>query len=176
MTALRFSNAGISCSAILLGVLVTLFMAGAARAAPTDDLHKLCRQARNDDTIRDYSPALRDGTVQAFRKLAPDAQGTPDDSELQTQAQYRCMDGKVLVCFVGANLPCVKMNASRDNPGADAFCRSNPNQDGVPAVATGHDTIFSYRCRAGKAEVAGRIWELDKRGFARKLWTALPDR
>ncbi|MBZ9806982.1 hypothetical protein LB542_11935 [Mesorhizobium sp. BR1-1-9] len=176
MTASRFSNVGISRSAMLLGILFSLSMAGAAAAPPADDLYRFCRQVRNDDTIRGYSPALRDGTVQAFKKLVPDAKGTPDDSELGTQAQYRCMNGKVMACFVGANLPCVKMNATRDNPGADEFCRRNPNEDGVPAVATGHDTVFSYRCRDGKAEVTGQTWKLDKRGFARKLWTALPDR
>ncbi|MGX7876014.1 hypothetical protein ACVDG5_027880 [Mesorhizobium sp. ORM6] len=42
--------------AMLLGILVCLFMAGAVAAAPADDLHRFCRQVRNDDTIRDYSP------------------------------------------------------------------------------------------------------------------------
>ncbi|MGX7876015.1 hypothetical protein ACVDG5_027885 [Mesorhizobium sp. ORM6] len=81
-----------------------------------------------------------------------------------------------MVCFVGANLPCAKMNVTRDDPGADEFCRQNPNENGVPAAATGHDTVFSYGCRHGKAEVVGQTWQLDERGFARKLWAALPDR
>lgn len=176
MSAFRFSRIGIFATALPLGFLLGLVALGGAAAAPVKDLHQLCRQVRNDDTIREYSHDLYHVTVGAFRKLAPDAKGTPDGSDFETQAQYRCMNGKVMVCFVGANLPCVKMNASRDNPGADEFCRGNPNDDFVPAVATGHDAVYSYRCRNGKAEITGDPWELDERGFAKKLWTALPDR
>jgi hypothetical protein len=167
----HFSNIGAAAWLIsLLGVAAL----GVMKAEAAADMHQLCRQVRNDDAIRDYSPALHDETAQAFKELFPDAQSAPD--ELQTQAQYRCMDGKVMVCFVGANLPCAKMNAARDNPGADEFCRQNPNAEGVPAVATGHDTVYSYRCRNGQAEIADELWELDERGFAKKLWAALPDR
>ena len=84
------------------------------------------------------------------------------------------MDGKVLACFVGANLPCAKMNASRENPGADEYCKANPNEDFVPAVASGHDTVYSYKCQDGKAVVTGAVWALDKRGFATKLWAEVP--
>lgn len=148
---------------------------GGASAAPAQSLYKLCRQVKNDDTIRPYSHDLYSGTVKAFKKLFPNANGAPEESELQTQANYRCMNGKVRVCFVGANLPCAKMNVSRDNPGADEYCKANPNDDVVPAVATGHDAVYSYKCQNGKAEVAGNPWKLDKRGFAKELWTTLPD-
>jgi hypothetical protein len=84
------------------------------------------------------------------------------------------MDGKVLACFVGANLPCAKMNAARDNPGANEFCKTNPNDDVVPAFATGHDAVYSYKCASGKAVVTGNSWALDKRGFAKELWTEVP--
>ncbi|ESW62713.1 hypothetical protein X772_36805 [Mesorhizobium sp. LSJC280B00] len=169
----RFSNTG--AAAWLVGALLSLAALGVTKAEAAD-MHQLCRQVHNDDTIQDYSPALHDETVQAFKALASDAQIAPDDSELRAQAQYRCMDGKVMVCFVGANLPCTKMNAARDNPGADEFCRQNPNAKDVPAVATGHDTVYSYRCRNGQAEIADDLWELDERGFAKKLWAELPDR
>jgi hypothetical protein len=169
MCAFRFSKIGF----LLSGSLIWVMAAGSAAAAK--DLHQLCRQLRNDDAIRQYSPDLHDATVKAFRKLAPHAKGTPDDAELQAQAQYRCMNSKVMVCFVGANLPCATMNASRDNPGADEYCKANPNDDVVPAVATGHDAVYSYKCHDGKAEIIGNPWKLDKRGFAKELWTALPD-
>jgi hypothetical protein len=174
MTASRFTKVGGFCAAMLLALLVSPFAAGSA--ASVKDLHRYCRKVGNDDTIREYSYALRRGTVEAFRKLFPGAESTPDDSDFQAEAKYRCMDGKVMACFLGANLVCDKMNAARDNPGADDFCRENPDSDFVPLVATGHDAVYSYRCRNGKAEIAGKVWELDKRGFARKLWTELPDR
>jgi len=147
-----------------------------AKAAPAKDLYKLCRQMKNDDTIRPYSHELHGGTVKAFKTLFPDAKGAPEESQLETQANYRCMNGKVLACFVGANLPCAKMNAQRDNPGADEFCKTNPNEGVVPAFATGHDAVYSYKCQNGKAVVIDAVWALDKRGFATKLWAVVPGR
>jgi hypothetical protein len=156
-----------------LPVAVPLAPPPDVQAAEEDDLPALCARVRDDDTIRGYSPSLRDDTVRAFKTFFPDAKGVPADDELEAQANFRCMNGKVLVCFVGANLPCVKMNTARDNPGANEFCRSNPDAYLVPASATGHDTIYSYRCQGGRAEVDGEVWELDERGFAKKLWTEI---
>ncbi len=147
-----------------------------AKAAPPTDLYKLCRQVKNDDTIRPYSPELYAGTVKAFKKLFPNTTSAPREQELQTQANYRCMNGKVLACFVGANLPCARMSAARDNPGADEFCKTNPNDDVVPAFATGHDAVYAYKCQNGKAVVSGQPWVLDKRGFATRLWAEVPKR
>jgi hypothetical protein len=147
-----------------------------ARAAPEADLFGVCARLGNDDSIRDYDPSLRTRTASAFKKLFPNAKNGPDGDAWQTQAQYRCMNGKVMVCFVGANLPCAKMNAQRENPGADMFCRDNPDAGSVPAYAIGHDSIHAYRCRNGKAEVTGTTRQLDQRGFAKDLWIELPVR
>jgi hypothetical protein len=130
----------------------------------------------NDDSIRGYDPSLRARTASAFKKLFPNAKGVPDEGSWETQAQYRCMNGKVMVCFVGANLPCVQMNARRENLGADMFCQDNPNAGSVPAYAIGHDSIHAYQCRNGKAEVTGTTRQLDQRGFAKDLWIELPAR
>jgi hypothetical protein len=146
------------------------------RPKPREDLAATCARLGNDDTIRDYDPALRDRTMLAFKTLFPQAKGPLDDGSLETQAQYRCMNGKVMVCFIGANLPCAKMNAKCENAGADSFCRDNPAAESVPAFATGHDTIYAYRCRAGRAEVTATTRQLDQRGFARTLWVELPPR
>ncbi|WP_141245980.1 hypothetical protein [Mesorhizobium sp. WSM3859] len=172
MTA--FSTIGFLAPA-LLSAFVAAASAAPAPTAAAQDLYSFCRQVKNDDTVRPYSHELYNGTVKAFKKLFPDAMSAPQEQELQTQANYRCMNGKVLACFVGANLPCAKMNAARDNPGADEFCKTNPNADVVPAFATGHDAVYFYKCASGKAVVAGRSWALDKRGFARKLWTVISE-
>ncbi|AZO08789.1 MULTISPECIES: hypothetical protein [unclassified Mesorhizobium] len=174
MRALRFWTIGFA--TVLPPALGVFAIIASGNAANSADLYRLCRELRNDDTIRPYSHELYDGTLKALKKLMPDARTTPDESQLQTQANYRCMDGKVLVCVVGANLPCARMNAARDNPGADAFCKANPNDDVVPAFATGHDAVYSYKCQGGKAVVTGETWPLDKRGFARTLWAVVPER
>jgi hypothetical protein len=176
MTASRLSTIGLLTFALVALVFVVTGSAKAAKAAPAEDLHKFCRQVKNDDTIRPYSHELYSGTAKAFKRLFLDAKNAPQEQELETQANYRCMNGKVLVCFVGANLPCAKMNAALDNPGADEFCKTNPNDDVVPAFATGHDAVYSYKCQNGKAKVNGSAWALDKRGFAKKLWTMVPER
>ncbi|TGW01072.1 hypothetical protein EN797_011805 [Mesorhizobium sp. M2E.F.Ca.ET.154.01.1.1] len=165
-------------AASLLSAFVAVAAASAAPApaAAAQDLYGFCRQVKNDDTIRPYSHELYGGTVKAFKKLFPDAKNAPQEQELQTQANYRCMNGKVLACFVGANLPCARMNAARDNPGADEFCKTIANADVVPAFATGHDAVYSYKCASGKAVVNGSAWALDKRGFAKKLWAEVPRR
>nr|WP_294545344.1 hypothetical protein [uncultured Rhodopila sp.] len=151
---------------------VMLLAAGAARAAD-DGLAAQCARLRDDDTVRGYEPSLHAGLVNAFERLFPSTPAPPDERAVETGAQIRCMDGRLLACFAGANLPCGKMNRSRDNPGAAAFCRGNPSAGAVPAYAAGHDTIYSYRCVSGRPEIGGTLFSLDPRGFAAELWTPL---
>ena len=88
---------------------------------------------------------------------------------------YRCAQGHVLVCTTGANLPCGPANTSRvPGEGAVAWCKQNPDSDYVPAYATGHDTIFIWRCRKGVAEVEKQVFEVDAQGFVKRFWKALP--
>jgi hypothetical protein len=84
------------------------------------------------------------------------------------------MDGAVYVCTVGANLPCQsKADRARRNSGADVFCRDNRDAEIVPAYATGHRTIFEWRCVSGKAMRGKAIFKLDRRGFQRAIWRRL---
>jgi hypothetical protein len=167
---------GLSTGVALTGSLGCLLFVTpqAADAAARDGLFQHCASVRDDDKVRSYEPALREPTNRAFKKLFPDAKAEPNPSEFGTQAQYRCMDGKVMVCFIGANLPCAKINTARGNPGADAFCKTAADEVPVAAYATGHDSAYSFKCRGGRAVVDHETWKLDKRGFAEKIWTALP--
>jgi len=167
---------GLAFRFLLVFALAALVLASVPRAdAASDDLVATCASLRNDDTLRDYQPSLRTGTVKAFRAMFPGAKTPPDDAMLQAQAKFRCMNGKTYVCFVGANLPCGKLNTSPQNEGAEVFCRTNPEADFVPMVATGHDSIYAYRCHDGKPEVLHVSYETDERGFAKSLWMVLPD-
>ena len=147
----------------------------AREAAAGGGLFQHCAKVRNDDTVRSYEPSLREPTIKAFKALFPGAHDEPDPSSFAAQAHYRCMDARVMVCFIGANLPCAKINTAKINPGANAFCKQNPDTDLVPAAATGHDSAYAFKCRGGQAVVDGATWTLDKRGFAQKIWTALPE-
>ena len=85
---------------------------------------------------------------------------------------WRCVDGQVYACFVGANLPCnAKANTDR-TPAQEAvaFCLANPDSDFIPAVATGRETVYEWRCRAGTPEVVRQVNEVDAQGYFSSIW------
>jgi len=80
-----------------------------------------------------------------------------------------------MVCTVGANLPCGKADTKRaPSPGVVKWCRDNPDTEVVPAVATGHDTIYAWRCRGGAPSIVRQTLHVDPRGFIAEFWKALP--
>jgi hypothetical protein len=79
-----------------------------------------------------------------------------------------------MLCNVGANIPCGKANTSTDLPGAKDWCRKNPDSDFIPMAATGHDTIYEWRCERGKAVIARKFHAVDDRGFVADAWMRLP--
>jgi hypothetical protein len=84
---------------------------------------------------------------------------------------WRCMDGAVYVCAIGANLRCdVKADRAEQNSGADNYCRENLNATFVPAFATGHNTIYEWSCSAGHAVRGKRTIKLDRRGYRSDIW------
>ena len=85
----------------------------------------------------------------------------------------RCMNGKVWLCYVGANLACGKADVSRNSAGADAFCKRNPGSTGVPMSATGHAALFSWKCVGSEAKIDRQIERTDPRGFLADNWKEL---
>jgi hypothetical protein len=82
----------------------------------------------------------------------------------------RCAGPKLLACVIGANLNCETANTRRSLPGANEFCRANPNSDVVPMAATGHDTIYDWRC-VGKRAVAKKVVvTVDRQGYDAGNW------
>jgi hypothetical protein len=151
---------------------LTAFAWPAVAVAQRSQTATKCSQAGNDDRVRPYDPSLRVGFLIAYKLLFPQSKGEPDETELKT-ASYRCMGGHLLACFAGANLPCAKLDASRDNKGATAFCRKNPDAPIVPVSATGHDTIYFFSCSGGRAKIKEQNWKLDGRGFGVELWKSM---
>ena len=89
---------------------------------------------------------------------------------------WRCMDGKVYACNVGANLPCQgKADSSRTpNAGMVDFCKENPNTDFIPAVATGRETIYAWQCTNGTPTITREVVQPDARGFLKNIWYEIP--
>jgi hypothetical protein len=86
----------------------------------------------------------------------------------------RCVGRTLMACWVGANLNCGKANTRRRLPGASAFCRDNPGSDFIPMAATGHDTIYSWRCFGRRAVPGKPNVKLDADGYAADNWREVP--
>jgi len=84
---------------------------------------------------------------------------------------WRCMDRAVLVCAIGANIPCsAKADLAERNVGADNYCSENHNAESVPAYATGHNSVYEWSCSGGNA-VRGRLFVgIDRRGYRVDFW------
>jgi hypothetical protein len=134
--------------------------AGLANTAP----RRYCADIVNDDTVRPAPPALAGAIKRLFNIGGKYA--------LET-TQYRCADGKVLLCAIGANLPCGKANTSTDLPGVNDWCPQNPNASFIPMFVTGHDTIYEWHCEGNVAKSGKRIGTVDAHGFFTEYWKEL---
>ncbi|MGH8226126.1 MAG: hypothetical protein ACRER1_08255 [Gammaproteobacteria bacterium] len=113
-------------------------------------------------------PAVIAGLVKAFGAPANAA----ESPMFQHGTFWRCMDGAVYACNVGANLPCEsKANTDRaPTEGERQFCGENHDSLIIPMYVTGHDTIYDWRCK-GNVPVAGKtLSKVDKRGYIANIW------
>lgn len=95
--------------------------------------------------------------------------------EAMATTVFRCVDHHVMVCTTGANLPCGKANTRREPAaGMAQWCHENPNADFIPAVVTGHDTIYAWRCHGGTPRIVRQALHVDPRGFVAEYWKPLP--
>jgi len=95
--------------------------------------------------------------------------GVPVDV-VQRGAFVRCAGEKLLACAVGANLNCGKANTRRSLHGAREFCRTNPDADDIPMAATGHDTIYAWRCVGRRAVATKTVVTVDPDGYDAGNW------
>lgn len=128
----------------------------------------LCHRLGTDDTTHPIPQALVPAVNAAFATHMPAR--TAMDTTL-----FRCADHRVMVCTIGANLPCGEADTSRTpNPGVAQWCHDNPDVDFVPAAVTGHATIYAWRCQAGAPQIARQALHVDPRGFVAEYWKPLP--
>ena len=90
-------------------------------------------------------------------------------------AFWRCMDGDVYACYVGANTPCwTKANTSiTPTPGMQNFCKDQPNADNIPAYAAGHETIYAWSCKNGAAVIGKQMFQIDAQGYITPYWNKI---
>ncbi len=155
----------------ILWIFVSFVAAATAahtRSAIAQDLNAICRKSINDDRLKLIPASL----VVEARRLFELSQDEPA-TLVSKSTLYRCMDGKVWLCSFGANLVCGKANTGRISRGAIAYCKQNPGADSVPMAATGHDTIFEWKCVGDKPQASGQIVTVDSRGFIAQNWKSL---
>jgi hypothetical protein len=127
-----------------------------------------CAHVGTDDRLGESDGA----GVAALAPYLHKALHLPADALLApNEIVWRCMDSRVYVCARGANIPCEsKADRSKFNRGAANYCRENPNAADVPAYATGHNTVYFWKCAAGQAKRGQTVSATDRRGFRTDLW------
>jgi putative hemolysin len=145
--------------------------ATSAPAAYTDPFAYCAAVGTIDAPDATYTgPRVPQSVAEGLRK-ALNAPDTPL-SVLESGSSWRCMNGEVYACFVGANLPCeAKANTNRTPTQEESeFCQQNPNSDFIPAVVTGRETVFEWRCRDGAPEIVQQVFQPDAQGFLSEIW------
>ncbi|MDA8052389.1 MAG: hypothetical protein M0002_20700 [Rhodospirillales bacterium] len=146
----------------LFALAALLAASGPARAATPAEI---CRHLGTDDRLREIPFSLMPAAVRLF------GFGAVPAAQVQRGTFFRCFESHVLVCNVGANLPCGKADTSRDLPAATASCAKNPGSNFIPMYVTGHTTIYQWRCAETEAIAGGRIFHVDPRGFIARFWS-----
>jgi hypothetical protein len=132
-----------------------------------------CQAAVNQDAPdKTYAgPKMPAEIVQALQKVYKAPTDTPAEV-YNNGSSWRCMDGKVYACFVGANLPCQSKANSEKTPNAEVvdFCKSHSDSEFIPAAVTGHDTIYEWRCNKDVPETTAQLFHVDGRGYISEIW------
>ena len=145
---------------------------GQSKAALTDPFTYCAAVGTLDKPDGRYTgPKTPDAIVKGVRK----ATGAKDDAPNQPfvdGTSWRCADGKVKACFVGANLPCGEKADINKTPSAAIadYCKANPAAEVVPAVVAGRATVYEWRCKAGAPEIVKQVYKADAQGFIAEVW------
>lgn len=148
--------------ALAVAMLAACSTAHATRVSPA----RLCARLGTDDTLRPIPAGLVPQVNATFHTSLP-------ASVAVAGTVFRCDQGLVKLCTRGANLVCGKADPRRHNQGATAWCRTHPDAAAVPAFATGHATIFAWRCSGGTARIERQVDPVDGRGFITRNWRTL---
>lgn len=160
---------------ILLAGCLPLSPASVPTATPAafTDPFAYCAAVGNIDQpdARYTGPKTPEAVVKALMKASGVAADMPVDVFSQGMF-WRCMDGKVYGCFVGANLPCESKANVNKIPTAEMnqFCQQNPTADFLPMAVTGHDTVYNWACKNGIAVPGQQVSQVDARGYIQSIW------
>jgi hypothetical protein len=168
------------CSSLLsMGLVGTVLAATPASNAVSKttkvytDPFSYCKAVGTIDKpdMRYGGPALPSVIITSLQK----SWGLPadtDDFMWKNGTTWRCMDGDVYACTVGANLPCsTKVDLSKKpTSGMTEYCKQNPNTDFIPAYVTGHNNAYEWACAKGKPTITAQAAKPDSQGFNAGIW------
>ena len=137
-------------------------------AASAQDVRAYCSRVGNDDRVQ----PVPDNVIPVARRIFDIPAGVLE-SYVQASTSVRCMNGMAWLCNYGANLVCEKADVSRKSSGAEKFCRQNPDSIGVPMSATGHATIYEWKCVGREPRIIRQATPVDARGFIAENWKPL---
>ncbi len=116
--------------------------------------------------------AVPETVVNGYKKAAGLQDSTEPMDMLQKTTSWRCADGQVYACNVGANLPCSSKANTDKTPtqGMTDFCAANPSSEFIPMSVTGHDTVYNWGCKDGKPEALDQFAKVDAQGYIADIW------
>jgi hypothetical protein len=159
--------------ALGLGLGLAAADAAAQQARTYHDPFAYCAAVGNVDAPdkRYTGPALPLPVVRGLQKAFGVASTEPL-APFERGTSWRCMDGAVYACNVGANLPCDAKPAADPAP-TDAlrtYCAENRDAAFVPMYVTGHDALYAWSCTDGSPQRGKQTAQLDARGYVASIW------
>ncbi|MEQ9618502.1 MAG: hypothetical protein RIG61_04950 [Deltaproteobacteria bacterium] len=138
-----------------------------------DDPFAYCEAAGTVDSPGpEYKgPAVPESIAEGLKKEFGSPESAPTDV-FKRGTYWRCMDGRVYACNVGANLPCTEKADTSKNPnkGMTDYCKDNPNAEFIPAYASGRSTVYEWKCKGSKPEIVKKIIDADPVGYQKNIW------
>ena len=159
-------------------VPIALLAAGCSSAPKTyDDPFAYCAAVGTLDSpdARYIGAAVPDAVINGYLQAAGLTGSTELLDMLRQTTTWRCMDGSVMVCNYGANLPCAAQ-ANTDSAPTQAmndYCAQNPGSDFIPMSVTGHETIYNWSCDGETALAGEQIDQPDAAGYLSRIWYIL---
>ena len=146
-----------------VAIVAIVALAGfSANARPAQTVGAYCRAHPNADSpAKDfYGPKFQFGM-------------TPREVARGGGNDWRCMDGRVWICHIGADGRACNKLSSDPAPSQPVreFCAANPGADFVPMFVIG-DSATTWRCHGPTPEPLASE-RLDRRGFITKAWRPL---
>lgn len=164
-----------------LGIVIATVCASAPAAgadAPLQDPWSYCKAVGTIDKpdARYAGPPFPEQIVKVLQEKFKARPRKPSVAEYQKNSFWRCMDGKVYTCTIGANIPCQEKADVSQTPSAGMvdYCKTNPAEDYIPAFVSGRATVYLWSCTDGKPKIVRELTKPDAAGYLSNVWYEVP--